>query len=89
MITTPITNIRAVELLQLITGDNDGANVPELIELLDGTSDSENEAGNAGKEYLRTRSSDECPCATVCAQSHAEPHQTADEVLSDLLLRVG
>lgn len=87
MITSPITSLRAVELLHLITGDNDGANVPQLIELLDGTSDSENEAGNAGKEYLRSRSDDGCACATSAAvESRGESYQRSPEALSGHLL---
>lgn len=83
---THITDDRARFLAAQVTQDDGGAHAVELLELLDGTSDSANAAGNAAKDYLRRSLSGECVCATSAdAESRGEAYQPQAEVLSDLL----
>lgn len=91
MITSHITDDRARFLAAQATQDDDGRRIPELLELLEGTADSDNSAGNAAKDYLReTLSNGKCACVTsACAQSHAEPYQGSNAYLSDPLSRDG
>lgn len=49
---------RAHELLDALTLHNDGANVPQLLELVCGIADSENVLANEVKKNLYARTSD-------------------------------
>jgi len=68
MIASHLIPSHAVHLVAAITHDDDGAHRDELIKLIEGLVDSEDESGNAAKEYLR-HLGDPCACESGSSQA--------------------
>jgi len=62
MVTLTLTPSHARDLVAQITQDDDGAHVDELIELIDGIAEPENEAAVEAKKYLKSLG-DKAKCA--------------------------
>lgn len=82
MHTPHMTASQARNLAILCTADDDGAHAADLIELIEGVTDSYNEAGTAALSYLRTLPRSGCACATGDGESHCEASQSLSEAPS-------
>lgn len=68
MIASHLIPSQALHLVAAITHDDDGAHAADLIKLIEGLVDSEDESGNAAKDYLR-HLGEGCACDSGSSQA--------------------